>query len=208
MTSRVPPGPFQEGQDYRLRLWDRGHPVLVLALHGGQIEPGTSPLAARLAGADWSLYDFQGIRPHGNGQLHRPSVELVDPRLVELAGRAWIALSLHGATGVAPLVGIGGRNRRLARRVQRQLAALGVVCVDLGAGLQGRARRNPVNWPLRRGVQLELSAGLRRQLARPAAAVAFCVALRQGVAAYLVQPLTNRDPSVSTGSPMGSPVNE
>jgi hypothetical protein len=48
------------GVHYRIRLADRGTPFVVLAPHGGKIEPGTSQIAAAIARDDDSLYGFEG----------------------------------------------------------------------------------------------------------------------------------------------------
>jgi phage replication-related protein YjqB (UPF0714/DUF867 family) len=44
-----------EGQDYVIRTCLRNSPVLVMAPHGGKIEPGTAEIAEAIAGNDHSF---------------------------------------------------------------------------------------------------------------------------------------------------------
>ena len=50
------------GVDYRIRVEDRGTPFVILAPHGGWIEPGTSEIAEALAGTDLSFYAFEALK--------------------------------------------------------------------------------------------------------------------------------------------------
>ena len=53
-----------QGRDYRIRVDRRAHsPVLIVAPHGGMIEVGTSEIADSVAGADYSLFSFEGLKP-------------------------------------------------------------------------------------------------------------------------------------------------
>ena len=42
--------------------------IAVIAPHGGKIEPGTSEIARKIAGADYSFYSFEGRR---SGTINR-----------------------------------------------------------------------------------------------------------------------------------------
>ncbi len=44
-----------EGRDYRVRINLKDGPVLVMAPHGGKIEPGTAEIAEAIAGHDYFL---------------------------------------------------------------------------------------------------------------------------------------------------------
>ena len=37
--------------------------VLIMAIHGGNIEPCTTQIAEAIAGKDYSLYSFEGLKP-------------------------------------------------------------------------------------------------------------------------------------------------
>lgn len=57
------------GVDYQIRRRS-ADTTLVLAPHGGGIEPGTSELAEAIAAGDHSSYIFEGIKARQNGDLH------------------------------------------------------------------------------------------------------------------------------------------
>ena len=48
--------------DFRRRVKQRNSGWLIIAPHGGGIEPGTSELAAAIARFNYSLYTFEGIK--------------------------------------------------------------------------------------------------------------------------------------------------
>ncbi len=50
-----------EGVDYRVLAQSRST-IVVLAPHGGGIEPGTSEIAWEVAGGEFSLYLFEGLK--------------------------------------------------------------------------------------------------------------------------------------------------
>jgi phage replication-related protein YjqB (UPF0714/DUF867 family) len=53
--------------------------VAIIAPHGGKIEPGTSEIAAAIAGDDYSLYRFQGLRDRPREELHITSAKFDEP---------------------------------------------------------------------------------------------------------------------------------
>ena len=54
-----------EGQDYRIRIESRDPRVLIMAPHGGKIEPATAEVAEAIAGMDYSFYSFDGLKQKG-----------------------------------------------------------------------------------------------------------------------------------------------
>ena len=50
------------GSDYRIEARHVTNSALVMAPHGGRIEPGTSEIARSVAQDDKSLYLFEGVR--------------------------------------------------------------------------------------------------------------------------------------------------
>jgi len=56
-----------EGADFSVCVQRRPESaVAILAPHGGGIEAGTSEIARAVAGSEFNLYLFEGIRPSGN----------------------------------------------------------------------------------------------------------------------------------------------
>ncbi|MEV4703447.1 poly-gamma-glutamate hydrolase family protein [Actinoplanes sp. NPDC049316] len=118
--------------------------TVIMALHGGGIEPGTSELCLAVAGyhpatmaGTASLHDywmFEGLRAQGNAELHVTSVHCDDPVAELLVAGARRAVSLHGCTpaqaglpsGDAPGVVVGGRDTALKARLTATIAAAGL----------------------------------------------------------------------------------
>ena len=78
-----------EGTDYRVHVRaNAGSTVAVIAPHGGGIEQYTSDVARDVAGADFNLYLFEGIRQAGKySALHLASYRFDEPRCLELLSR-------------------------------------------------------------------------------------------------------------------------
>ncbi len=53
--------------------------ILVMAPHGGGIEPGTGDIADGVAGQHHSFYCFKGIKKQGNRALHITSNRFDEP---------------------------------------------------------------------------------------------------------------------------------
>jgi phage replication-related protein YjqB (UPF0714/DUF867 family) len=154
-----------EGVDFRVCVVLREDAsTVVLAPHGGGIEPGTSEVAKTIAKDDLSLAVFEGKKSRGNARLHMTSTRFDEPRCLALVQEADSVLAVHGEGSEEPVVFLGGRDKTLGARVRAALERHGYkVKVHKNAGLQGMAAENICNRGRRRiGVQLELSAGLRK----------------------------------------------
>src|SRR5258706_16343216 len=81
--------------DYRIRT-QSASTTLILAPHGGGIEPGTSEIAEAIAAHDHSLYVFEGLKTSGNGGLHITSSNFDEPTFREIAAKADRVVSIHG----------------------------------------------------------------------------------------------------------------
>jgi phage replication-related protein YjqB (UPF0714/DUF867 family) len=152
----------REGQDYR-RLVERhiSH-VAIVAPHGGGIEPGTSEIAKALAGREFSLYCFEGVRPSGNDELHITSHRFDEPTCIQLVGHAQTVVAIHGCAGQREAVYVGGLDRRLKAQF---IGVLGRAGFNAEPGVGDHAGCYACNICNRgssgRGIQLELTRGLR-----------------------------------------------
>ncbi|HTB28397.1 MAG TPA: poly-gamma-glutamate hydrolase family protein, partial [Steroidobacteraceae bacterium] len=97
------------GKDYRIEVRERtDSSVLVVAPHGGMIEAGTSQIAASIAGEEYHLFSFEGLKPYGeNRALHITSHRFDHPRCLDLASRSTHVLSVHGCLGES-CIHVGG----------------------------------------------------------------------------------------------------
>jgi phage replication-related protein YjqB (UPF0714/DUF867 family) len=155
------------GVDYRIRTRSAG-PTLVLAPHGGNIEPGTSELAEAIAARDHSFYAFESLRDSENADLHITSARFDEPACVAMLSASDVVVTVHGEQRLSEAVLVGGLDTARCRRIADALARHGfVVEPPIRPELQGRAPTNVCNRGRRcAGVQLEISKGLRRAFFR------------------------------------------
>jgi phage replication-related protein YjqB (UPF0714/DUF867 family) len=164
----------QAGTDFRIELAHRGTGLIILAPHAGGIEPGTSELARavsgeEVSGEDWSVYRFEGIRSSGNGELHITSTNFDEPRCMWALGNSLRAVALHGYSGTAMVVQVGGldivvRDRVIAAINDAVFSPDNVTAVVATGELAGTDPANIVNEGLSRaGVQLEISSAVRNR---------------------------------------------
>lgn len=99
-----------EGTDYRVHVRaNAGSSVAVIAPHGGSIEQYTSDIARAIAGAEFNLYLFEGIRRAGNyAALHLTSHKFNEPRCLELLSKCDHVIAIHGCRGEEQQVLVGG----------------------------------------------------------------------------------------------------
>jgi phage replication-related protein YjqB (UPF0714/DUF867 family) len=152
-------------RDWRVQVAVRGSAVVILAPHGGSIEPGTSEIAREIAGRDLSLYCFEGIRARDNDRLHITSTRFDEPICLQLLALSRIAVTIHGCADREPIVYLGGRHRELRARVERALGDAGFAAREDTGRHSGEDPANICNRAAAAmGLQLEISQGLRRAL--------------------------------------------
>lgn len=158
--------------------------TVVLALHGGGIEPGTSELCLAVAGyhpADLSpvpaggpIHDywmFEGTRSTNNSELHVTSTHCDDPVGSSLCRGAHRAVSVHGCTPAqaglpadASAVLVGGLDTALKNALLTAYAGAGITAFD-AVGTPALAGTDPDNIVNRTvigaGAQLELTTPMR-----------------------------------------------
>jgi phage replication-related protein YjqB (UPF0714/DUF867 family) len=175
----------REGIDYHVDALDRKSTVLVLAIHGGFIEPGSDLVADAIAGPDLSEYAFRVTKNEGYAGLHVTSTHFDDPRALALAAKSRVCISVHGYKDrTKEGICMGGGNAALRSRTQAALEKafptidFHVECTEIG----GNDDANIVNRCQEKGVQLELSKMLRdRLVADPEALGVFAAAVRNAV---------------------------
>lgn len=152
--------------DYRICSWARQSPVLVMAPHGGGIEPGTSEIVRQTAGEDYSLFMFEGIKSSGNRQLHVKSENYELPQALIMAQRADWLIAVHGCEDEDDLTLVGGLDFGLKWHITEELATNRFpVSTSPRPGLGGIAPKNICNRNHRNaGVQIEISRGQRRRM--------------------------------------------
>lgn len=157
-----------EAQDaYRIRF-RKLSATLILAPHGGGIEPGTSELAEAIATDDHSLYLFEGLKVSGNLDLHITSANFDEPTCREIVVEADRVIAIHGDDTEDAVVFIGGLDQGGIERLSRSLVLAGfAVKAPDRPNLKGDSKMNVCNrGRTGAGVQLEISDGLRNTFFR------------------------------------------
>ena len=147
-------------RDFRVRVRPSKSDTVIIAPHGGRIEPGTSEIAEAIATADYSFYAFEGRKHHGNGSLHITSSHFDEPQCIALVSNAKRVVAIHGESGDKKIVCLGGRDETRVNRIHDALRRKGFQ-VKRYARFQGLDHNNICNRnKSRTGVQIELSRGL------------------------------------------------
>jgi phage replication-related protein YjqB (UPF0714/DUF867 family) len=153
---------------------------LLIAPHGGGIEPGSSEIMRIVAEVGgWAWYEFAGFLRKGNKDaLHISSTDFDEPTLMSLLPKAGFVVGFHGASeSREPIVYVGGK-WQLGRRtivetinaVSRKHGIRAVDAIDTPAAthLRGLNDSNITNRGKRaEGIQLEFSRGARNLLFPP-----------------------------------------
>ena len=163
-----------EGRDFTVEIRRTASPFAIVAPHGGRIEPGTFTIASEVAGTIHSFYGFRGIKPSGNRMLHLTSSLFDDPRVLQIVRSVFTVITVHGCRGEEPMMYLGGKDNILILAILDSLRKAGLPVQPASAGnLRGCHPENLCNRGTSgKGVQLEISRGLRELLIVPLASYA------------------------------------
>lgn len=139
--------------------------ILVTAIHGGGIEPGTSELAKLISKkGDYNLYSFEGLLPSNNKKLHITSTNFDDPKLTEMVYKSNEAISIHGIEEDNKAVYIGGKDKKMAKSITKYLEKEGFNVKKSPRYVNGDSEHNIINKnDSGSGVQIEISTKYRKQ---------------------------------------------
>jgi len=151
----------KEGLDYRIVSRTGRSRILVMAPHGGNIEPGCSEIADAVAAKEHSFYTLEGLKPRGNWDLHIASTRFDEPVCLNTLKHSWTALAIHGCRDAKDTIYLGGLHELLRDKVNKFLLDNGFE-TGVRCGIQGRNRWNVCNRSAGgMGVQIEIPFGLR-----------------------------------------------
>ena len=157
-----------ERQDVDYTIFHRGmdSQLAVMAIHGGGIEPGTIDIADAIAGCDHNFYCFKALKKSWNNLLHMTSNKFDEPLGIQVAQKALIVISVHGARFKTETIHIGGRNQYLGQKIMHALIGAGFNAeISKEPGLKGISPGNICNrCKSGEGIQLEISRGLREKM--------------------------------------------
>lgn len=156
----------KEGIDFEVKTRSVPGNTLVMAIHGGKLEPGTTELTDAVAGKKYSFYSFTALTDDYVG-LHLTSTDFDEPRLAALSQVAEKCLSLHGLGDDEADFCVGGAN------VQKRKAYVSLLaqkfpkwrsCELCCPPNSGTSKNNVVNRCKQDGVQIEMGQSLRNEL--------------------------------------------
>ncbi|MBO1205967.1 MULTISPECIES: poly-gamma-glutamate hydrolase family protein [Staphylococcus] len=138
--------------------------ILITAIHGGGIEPGTSELAKIISKkGDFNLYSFEGLLKSNNKQLHITSTRFDDSKLKEMSNKSKESISIHGFQSDENAVYIGGRDKKMADSIKKELEKEGFNVEESPNRIDGSSNNNFINKnDSGSGVQLEISTSIRK----------------------------------------------
>lgn len=154
-----------QGLDYEIKnRYGSGNYQVHLAIHGGNIEPGTTQLAAYCSGDD-AFYSFEGMGKFASDALLIDAVDFDEPFALANTLSAQRAVSWHGTDDLVAnqqITYVSGLDTALAGQITQYLHAAGFATDRAPAGFTGENSLNLVNRTATgRGVQLTLSESLR-----------------------------------------------
>jgi len=153
----------REGEDFERTIIHREAACAVLlAPHGGCIEPLTAEIASEIAGSEFSLYCFRSLRRKAEANLHITSHCFDDAQCLDLVAKHCLAVAIHGCTGREHRVFLGGRDGALAAELAEALRASGIAVETDGHTYPGTHPTNVCNRTASKsGVQFELTMPFR-----------------------------------------------
>ncbi|WP_251943605.1 poly-gamma-glutamate hydrolase family protein [Staphylococcus sp. Marseille-Q5304] len=139
--------------------------ILITAIHGGGIEPGSSELAKLISKkGDFNLYSFEGLLKSDNQKLHITSTTFDEPKLIKMSKKSKTIVSVHGLDEDKKVVYIGGQDKGLAKSIKNALEKKGFNVEDSPNYVNGDSKHNIINQNgSGSGVQLEISTKYRQQ---------------------------------------------
>jgi phage replication-related protein YjqB (UPF0714/DUF867 family) len=163
-----------EGRDYIIKTRLVPGKPMVMAIHGGRIEVGTSELLQAIVKSDFSYYELEAKSAPDfdesilqSGYMHLTSHRFDDPKLIEMASQSNKCLSLHGYPAKKTEIDfcVGGANEALRKQVVDLLKqnfpnySTCELCCPPYLGLH---KNNVVNKCQDQGAQIEFSPKVRR----------------------------------------------
>lgn len=149
-------------EDYFICCEQRSLELTVIAPHGGGIEPGTSEIARGIAGNEYSLYTFDGLKNNNNKNLHITSTNFDEPLGLGIVRRSDTVIAIHGCEGNTEFLELGGLDQDLQNKIQLQLVNAGFWIAEPPIYRKAKDPSNICNRSKNnRGVQIEISKRLR-----------------------------------------------
>jgi len=152
----------RDGIDFEILAAEKPNAfAAIIAPHAGGIETKTGTIAKSIAGIEYSLYCFEGMKSSGNMILHITSQHFNEPRCLKLIEKHQRVIAIHGCNEKNEKVYIGGLDEELIEILISELSDVGII-PERSEKFSGKSPDNICNRGLtKRGVQFELSLQFR-----------------------------------------------
>jgi len=154
----------KEGIDYTITVVRRpSSNIAVIAPHGGKIEVRTADIVRAIAGDEFNLYLFEGIKTSDNyTALHITSHRFDEPSCLALIRECSFVVAMHGCAGNDERILLGGLDVELKARIAEALRQARLRVETDSHAFEAADRNNICNQgQTGKGVQIELSRPLR-----------------------------------------------
>lgn len=160
----------REGADFQVLVLERnGASAAIIATHAGGIEPKTGLIARDIAGTEFSLYRFRGIKKKCNRDLHITSHNFDEPRCLSLIANHKRVIAIHGCDENGERVFLSGLDNTLIDDLVFGLRRVGIIAETSGHKYTGTLPNNICNrGQAKKGIQFELSLQFRNGTQVPA----------------------------------------
>ncbi|MFK8069069.1 MAG: poly-gamma-glutamate hydrolase family protein [Gammaproteobacteria bacterium] len=166
---------YKRGVDFDIEIIERSiSDIVIIAPHGGKIERRTSDIARAIAGDDFNLYLFEGIRSELNYEtLHLTSHLFDEPECLSLIKNKKTIVAIHGCNAKSEdeygCVFLGGQDLQLKGKIADSLQKQNIKLKVDNHRFPGQHPENICNRGLTgKGIQIELTDELRGTDEEPA----------------------------------------
>ncbi|MGB5711833.1 MAG: SAV_2336 N-terminal domain-related protein, partial [Waterburya sp.] len=155
----------QEGTDYRIETYQGISDAVIIAPHGGKIEPGATQITKAIAGDDHGFYSLEGLKEGNNHILSIPSEKFDEPRALEIVGEANRVIAIHGFFDNKEMVYLEGLDADLRQKIKENLEKERFWTKESGSDFEGENPNNICNrGKAEKGVHIGIAWGLIQKL--------------------------------------------
>jgi phage replication-related protein YjqB (UPF0714/DUF867 family) len=165
---------INESENFKIKKHDNNSNILIMAIHGGEIEPLTSDIANLIASNEYNFYSFEGDKSSNDEDLHITSIRFENKDIIEILKTIDISVSIHGSKDEDSIVYIGGLDYELRNFIENNIKNIFLekhknFCIVNNVKddhkFSAINKKNIVNRNKREmGVQIELSQGFRKKI--------------------------------------------
>ena len=145
--------------DYKIIYKPGVRSYLIVAPHGGNIEPGSTELAQAIANNNYGFYVFNGLK-RDSSSVFVPSTRFDEPELMRVTKNYSTVIAVHIVPSSDRIIYVGGDYRQIVDKIIKSLADQGFQSAITPRDGSAWNRTNLVNRNTVGGVQIEVSSAV------------------------------------------------